>query len=250
MLTKDTHRGNVQTMARPTKESILIVDASPELRTSLDVLLGAEGHPVVAAGSGSEALEHVGNSSPDIIAVASNLPDMGIGEVCRRLRSVSSAPIILLVERGQETERMVGMAVGASDYLMKPFAGSELFAKISAATSQFAGQHVVVGNPQAVGPLYIDRLAREVRFNGEELHLTKTEFDLLVHLAARPDLAFSRSLLIEQIWGEGWVGDRHIVDVHIANLRRKIDRDGVKHIKTVRGVGYRFAAADQHAAAS
>jgi DNA-binding response OmpR family regulator len=164
-------------------------------------------------------------------------------EVCRRIRTFSDAYVIMLTARRDEVDKLVGLSVGADDYLTKPFSPRELVARIRAMLRRPRAGGPAEARPlRRFGALEIDPAGREVRIGGTEVELTKVEFDLLDALSAEPRVAFSRRRLTERVWGGDWYGDDHVVDVHIANLRRKLGDEAARprYIRTVRGVGYRM----------
>ncbi|MEM7285992.1 MAG: response regulator transcription factor [Actinomycetota bacterium] len=221
----------------------MVVEDAPEFRQLLRNVFDTEGYGVLEARDGETALATIEREDPDVIVLDVMLPGMDGIEVCRQLRTFSDAYVIMLTARDDEVDKLVGLAVGADDYMTKPFSPKELVARV----------HVMMRRPRrtaetkpaphrrTAGDLEIDVLSREVTVGGGEVNLTKIEFDLLAALTERPQMVFSRQLLLDRIWGPHWVGDDHVVDVHIANLRKKIDLEGRRHIKTVRGVGYRLA---------
>jgi DNA-binding response OmpR family regulator len=197
--------------------------------------------------SGDAALRAVSARPPDLIILDLNLPVLSGSEVCRILRGRSDGrhlPIIMLTARTAENDRVAGLELGADDYVTKPFSPRELVARVHAMLRRPRG--VPTGGSQAealrFGSLRVDVGAREVRSDGSLVDLTRTEFDVLATLAGRPRLVFTRRQLIDAIWGESWVGDEHLVDVHIGHLRRKLgdDPDAGRFVRTVRGVGYRM----------
>jgi DNA-binding response OmpR family regulator len=165
--------------------------------------------------------------------------------VCRQLRTFSDAYVIMLTARSEEVDKLIGLSVGADDYLTKPFSPRELVARVkvmlrrprTGTAGTAAGEGV-----RRFGALAVDPQSREVHLDGVPVELTRTEFDILDTLSARPRLAFTRAQLIEAVWGGGWVGDEHLVDVHIGHIRRKLDDDPAnpRYVLTVRGVGYRM----------
>ena len=225
------------------RTTVLVVEDAPEFRQLLDGVLPREEFDVSFAEDGESALEIAAATDPTVVVLDLGLPGIDGVEVCRRLRTFSDAYVIMLTARDDEVDRLVGLAIGADDYMTKPFSGRELVARIQVLLRR--PRSAASADPDAdrrrCGDLEIDLLAREVHLDGTEIPLTKIEFDLLATLTGRPQMVFSRQILLEQVWGTNWVGDDHVVDVHIANLRRKIDRGGRSHIKTVRGVGYRLA---------
>ena len=229
--------------------SVVVVEDAPEFRQILEAALEREGYDVTFAVTGEEALEIAREVDPTVVVLDIMLPGIDGVEVCRRFRTFSDAYVVMVTTRDEEVDRLVGLAVGADDYVTKPFSPRELVARIQAMLRRPRGGAAApvgadTGDQRVFGDLTLDPLAREVSVGGVEVSLTKIEFDLLTTLSGRPEMVFSREMLLEQVWGHDWLGDGHVVDVHIANLRRKIDLDGRAHIKTVRGVGYRFAAPD------
>lgn len=229
----------------------LVVDDTAEQRLALESLLERQGFDVHTAGDGEAAVAMAEELAPTLVLLDVGLPGMDGTEVCRRLRLFSDAYVVMVTSRDDEIDKVVGLAVGADDYLTKPYSGRELVARVGAMLRRprRAGEVATSLDSEAAderlarGHLVIDPAAREVRSDGEEVHLTRLEFDLLLTLATRPAMVFTRGQLIEQVWGVGWYGDEHVVDVHIKNLRRKVDRaDRPGVVKTVRGVGYRFDA--------
>lgn len=230
-----------------TPARVLVVEDAPEYVDLIVPLLHREGHAVSVAGDGTEAVSVARAIAPDLIVLDLALPGTDGLEVCRQVRAFSDAYIIMVTSRGDEVDRVVGLELGADDYLTKPFSPRELLARVRAllrrprtAVAATAG-----AASRVIGDLRIDPLARTVSVAGEAVPLTRIEFDLLETLASNPAMVFSRPLLRERVWGPAWFGDDHAVDVHIANLRKKIDR-GRKpgHIRTVRGVGYQLLAGD------
>ncbi len=196
---------------------------------------------------GIVALERAREINPDVIILDVGLPGMDGVSVCRELRTFTDAYVIMLTARDEEVDRLVGLAVGADDYMTKPFSARELVARVQTVLRRpraASAQTTTVATDGAIelGDVRLDRLAREVLVDGESVELTKIEFDLLETLISRPEMVFSRQLLLESVWGDDWYGDDHMISVHVANLRKKLDRRGTKHIKTVRGIGYRYAA--------
>ncbi len=224
----------------------MVVEDSPDYATIIDVAVRREGYVCHTVTSGEEALAVLSDFAPDVVILDIMLPGIDGVEVCRRLRQTSEAYVVMLTARAEEVDKLVGLAVGADDYLTKPFSPRELVARIAAMMRrprQVAGQ----GGKRVFDKLLVNPQTRQVFWSDEEIELTKIEFDLLDQLSGRPDMVHSRQLLLDSVWGTDWVGDDHVVDVHIANLRKKIDRDGVRHLRTIRGIGYRMSVggADQ-----
>jgi DNA-binding response OmpR family regulator len=178
-----------------------------------------------------------------VIVLDLMLPGIDGVEVCRRVRAFSDAYIIMLTAKSDEVDKLVGLSVGADDYLTKPFSPRELVARIRAMLRRpRAEEHDPERVVRTFGDLQIDASAHEVRVAGRAIELTRTEFDLLDALSAHPRMAFSRHQLLERVWHGEWYGDDHVIDVHIGNLRRKLGDDAAqpRYIRTVRGVGFRM----------
>lgn len=225
--------------------SVLVVEDAPEFRQLLDAVLSSEGYDVALATDGASAVDAARSVVPDVIVLDLGLPDIDGIEVCRQIREFTDAYVIMLTARCDEVDRLLGLTTGADDYMTKPFSPRELIARIQVLMRRPRSSAVAPTMARAdllrVGDIELDTAAREAFVGGVLVELTKIEFDLLVTLSLRPAMVFSRQMLLERVWGDDWFGDHHVVDVHIANLRKKIDRGGPGHIKTVRGVGYRLA---------
>ena len=229
-----------RTIART--RSILVIEDTVEFQHLFQTVLEAEGYLVTTVGTGAQALTEARVKDPDVIVLDLRLPDMDGMEVCRQLRTFTDAYIIMVTARDNEIDRVVGLSVGADDYVVKPFSPRELAARIQALLRRPRGASTQPPESEVrvFTGLEVDVSAREVRVGGQLVALTKIEFDLLDALSSRSNMVFSREMLIEHVWGPNWYGDGHVVDVHIANLRRKIDLAGAQWVKTVRGVGYRL----------
>jgi DNA-binding response OmpR family regulator len=221
---------------------ILVVDDERTLVKLIRGYLEREGYEVHEALDGNAALEKAHSVEPDVVILDWMLPVMDGMEVLRELRRSSEAYVIMLTARTEETDRIVGLSAGADDYLVKPFSPGELVARIRAMLRRPRGLAGGAEAPLHFGELTIDLPRREVRLRGEEVDLTALEFDLLAALASRPGLVFTRGQLLERVWGETYFGGEHVVDVHVANLRKKIEDEAAnpRFVRTVRGVGYRF----------
>lgn len=222
---------------------VLVVEDDPSISRLVASYLEQEGFAVDVAANGETGVDLARSRRPDVIVLDLMLPGMDGIEVCRRIRTFSGAYIIMLTARTEEIDRLIGLSVGADDYLGKPFSPRELVARVKAMLRR--PRAVDIGaEPRRFGALQIDPVAREVRLGGGLVTLTRTEFDILDALSARPRMAFARRQLLEQVWGEDWFGDDHVIEVHVANLRRKLDDDpqSPRFIRTVRGVGYRMGA--------
>nr|WP_232303926.1 response regulator transcription factor [Pseudofrankia sp. DC12] len=222
----------------------LVVDDEPALVRAVAGYLEREGFSVVSAADGESALRAARADVPDVVVLDLMLPGIDGIEVCRVLRTFTDAYVIMLTARADEVDKLVGLSVGADDYLTKPFSPRELVARIRAMLRRpraTAGQEEPEGVRRS-GDLAIDPSAREVRRGDEVVELTRTEFDVLAALAARPRQAFTRRQLIDAVWGGDWVGDEHLVDIHVGHARRKLGDDPAdpRYILTVRGIGYRM----------
>ena len=220
----------------------LVVDDEPPLVKVLTSYLEREGFQVATAGDGARAVELAREFNPDVIVLDLMLPGIDGIEACRRIRAFSDAYIVMLTARVEEIDRIVGLSTGADDYVTKPFSPGELMARVRAMLRRPRATPGTAGDVRRFGDLEIDQRAREVRRAEEPVELTKIEFDLLEALSAEPRVVFSREQLLERVWGGGWFGDDHVVDVHIANLRAKLGDDprAPCYVRTVRGVGYRM----------
>ncbi|HJQ29538.1 MAG TPA: response regulator transcription factor [Rubrobacter sp.] len=221
---------------------ILVVDDERNLVKLIRGYLEREGFEVYEALDGNAALEKAGSVEPDVVILDWMLPGMDGMEVLREIRRSSEAYVIMLTARTEEMDRIVGLSAGADDYLIKPFSPGELVARIRAMLRRPRGGPPGAEAPLEFGELTVDPARREMRLRGEDVDLTALEFDLLAALASRPGLVFTRAQLLERVWGETYFGSDHVVDVHIANLRKKIEDDPAdpRFVRTVRGVGYRF----------
>jgi DNA-binding response OmpR family regulator len=220
---------------------VLIADDEPIVREVLARYLELDGFDVRAAADGQAALEAVASEPADLVLLDLMLPRVDGFEVFRRIRAGSRTPIIMLTARGHETDRVVGLELGADDYIAKPFSPREVVARVRAVLRRTNGPAQDDG-PRRFGDLEIDPDRREARREGRPLHLTRKEFDLLWHLASRPGVTMTRTQLLEHVWDFAWDGDTSTVTVHVRRLREKIEEDPAdpRHVITVWGVGYRF----------
>lgn len=226
----------------------LVVDDEPALADVVSSYLTRDGFEVEVAHRGEDALERARSLDPDVVVLDLGLPGIDGLEVCRQLRTFSDCYVIMLTARADEVDTLVGLSVGADDYLTKPFSPRELVARIRAmlrrprSSTRAEGAAEAAAPPITIGDLTIDVAAREARVGGELVHLTRTEFDVLATLALRPGAVLSRSALIEAVWGASWVGDEHLVDVHVLHVRQKLGdaADRQQYVRTIRGVGYRI----------
>jgi DNA-binding response OmpR family regulator len=236
-----TTPSTVSSPAERAQMRALVVDDEAPLVEIVKSYLEREGFDVHVAYNGEAAVEAAHEQRPDLIVLDLMLPGLDGIEACRQIRAFSDAYIIMLTAKTEETDKIVGLSTGADDYLTKPFSPGELVARVRAMLRRPRAAPANASS-RRFGRLEIDPRAREARLDGQAVALTKLEFDLLNTLSAEPRVAFSRAQLLEHVWGPSWFGDEHVVDVHIANLRRKLGDDPNKprFIRTVRGVGYRM----------
>jgi DNA-binding response OmpR family regulator len=219
---------------------VLVVDDEPMVREVLARYLEREGFTVDLAEDGEAALASYASSQPDLVLLDLMLPRVDGLEVFRRMRADGWAAVIMLTARGEETDRVVGLELGADDYVTKPFSPREVVARVRAVLRR--STTAAAGDLIAAGDLELDGSRREVRRDGELLRLTRKEFDLLFLLASHPGRVFTRAELVEEVWDFAWVGDTATVTVHVRRVREKIEDDPSepRHLITVWGVGYRF----------
>src|SRR5690242_10797036 len=217
---------------------VLVVEDEESIAEPLAEGLRREGFVVSVARTGAEALAA---GETDIVLLDLRLPDIDGLDVCRALRARSDVPIIVVTARGEESDRVVGLELGADDYVVKPFGLRELIARIRAVSRRTSARSANGDGPLHVGDLTVDVRARRALLGGRDLELTPKEFDLLTALAADPGAAISRRRLLEEVWETSWYGSAKTIDVHVASLRRKLGDPGL--IETVRGVGFRLRAA-------
>jgi two-component system, OmpR family, response regulator RegX3 len=213
---------------------VLIVEDERSIAEPLAEGLRREGFEVEWTATGAAALEA---DEPDVVLLDLRLPDMDGLDVCRSIRARSDVPIIIVTARGDETDRVVGLELGADDYVVKPFGLRELIARIRAVTRRGRTAPEEDGSVQ-IGELEVDSRARRVRLRGRELDLTPKEFDVLAMLARDPGAVVSRRSLLDEVWETSWYGSTRTIDVHVAALRRKLGDAG--WVETVRGVGFRL----------
>jgi two-component system, OmpR family, response regulator len=228
---------------------ILLVDDEQAVQTLLTYPLRKEGYEVVGAMDGQQALDRFTEERFDLVVLDIMLPKLDGIEVCRRLRTRSQVPIIMLTAKGDEIDKVAGLEMGADDYITKPFSVREFRSRVKAALRRgnLAGQALAASEPIRAGDLEIDFERRSVQLDSEQVQLTYVEFEILAALAAAPGKVFTREMLLEQIWGDSTYRDPRTVDVHIRHLREKLEADAKQpeYLFTVRGVGYRFRDADR-----
>ena len=226
--------------------TILIVEDEPNLLAALQYNLKQEGYTALTATDGEVGLRMAMSLSPDLVILDVMLPRLDGFEVCRLLRRESGVPILMLTARGEEVDRVVGLELGADDYVTKPFSMRELLARVRnlvrraspLQTSDFAGRSEVIRSED----LTIDQISHSVTLGDKPLEMKPREFSLLAMLAANKGRAFTRNQILERLWGHDYIGDSRTVDVHVRWLREKIELDPSKprRIVTIRGLGYRF----------
>ncbi len=225
----------------PSSASVLVVEDEPSIADPFARALLRGGFRPTVAGTGAEALRAVQELAPDVVLLDLALPDADGRDVCRQIRAGSDVPIIIVTASGSVTDRVVGLELGADDYVVKPFAVGEVIARIRAVLRRGRGARPVRGRA-VIGELTIDRAARRAFMAETELDLTRKEFDLLDRLARDPGHVVTRETLMSDVWDENWFGSTKTLDVHVSWLRRKLGDDPVapRYIHTVRGVGFRL----------
>jgi two-component system, OmpR family, response regulator RegX3 len=225
---------------------VLVADDEPDIVAPLSYALRRAGYEVDAVGDGEAALDAARASSYDVVVLDVMMPKLSGTEVCRRLRAESAVPIIMLTAKDAEVDRVVGLELGADDYVTKPFSVRELISRVGALLRRRELDRASAGEPTIhVGGLTLDLPRHEVNVDGRDINLTPSEFKLLALLAERPGQVFSRTQLLEHLWQSPHIGTPRACDVHISNLRRKIERDPTRpeRILTVREIGYKLVPA-------
>jgi DNA-binding response OmpR family regulator len=220
---------------------ILVVDDEPKIRRIITSYLAEEGFDIAEASDGETALELIAGN-PDLVILDLGLPGIDGIEVLRQLRTRSDVPVMLVTARAEETDRLIGLSVGADDYVTKPFSPRELVLRVKAILRRTSSASTASEDVMQFDALTVDLGAHVVTVDGREPDLTALEFDLLVALASEPGRVLTRQQLIDHVWGWDFFGDERVVDVHIRNLRSKLGDDPTdpRFIATVRGVGYKF----------
>lgn len=220
-------------------KKVLVVDDEESILTIVDYALTEAGYEVHVARDGAGAEFMLQDVRPDLVILDVMLPGKSGLDIARELRVTSDVPIIMLSARGDEVDRILGLEFGADDYVTKPFSPRELVSRVKAILRR------VEGSPAErirIGDLEIDTESHQVKLSGQPLHLTTSEYGILLHLASHPGKAFSRRAILSALWGETPVGDERAVDVHIHNIREKLeaDQENPAYVLTVRGFGYRL----------
>ncbi len=222
---------------------ILIVEDEESVLDPLELLLSKEGFTIEAARDGREALEKFAKTNPDLILLDLMLPEVSGTEVCRQIRAKSQVPIIMLTAKDTEVDKVVGLELGADDYVVKPYSKAELVARIKAVLRRNnADAFVNQGGSISAGPVVIDVERHQVSINGENIALPLKEFELLEFLVRNSGRVLTRTQLIDRVWGSDYFGDTKTLDVHVKRLRAKIEKDPANpvYIQTIRGLGYKF----------
>jgi DNA-binding response OmpR family regulator len=218
--------------------AVLLVEDEENLASLVRAYLQQEGYTVRAVGSGADALSVLDDEPVRLVVLDLTLPDIDGLEVCRRIRQRSSVPIVMLTARDHESDRLAGLEAGADDYIGKPFSPRELVARMKAVLRRAEGH--IEDDVLVLGDVVVRRAAREVEVAGQPVELRTKEFDLLAHLLQNRGAVISRDTLLERVWGYDYAGGTRTVDVHVAQLRRKLQRPEL--IRTVRGAGYKAVA--------
>ena len=222
---------------------ILIVEDEESVLDPLELLLSKEGFTIETARDGREALEKFAKTNPDLILLDLMLPEVSGTEVCRQIRAKSQVPIIMLTAKDTEVDKVVGLELGADDYVVKPYSKAELVARIKAVLRRNnADAFVNQGGSISAGPVVIDVERHQVSINGESIALPLKEFELLEFLVRNSGRVLTRTQLIDRVWGSDYFGDTKTLDVHVKRLRAKIEQDPANpvYIQTIRGLGYKF----------
>ena len=224
------------------KRTILLVEDEESITTPLAEALERDGFHTQIAHTAAAALEQARTHRPDLVLLDLMLPDGSGLDVCRELRASSSVPIIILSARGEEADRVVGLELGADDYVVKPFSAREVIARIRAVLRRSAAPAAGADGPIEIGELRLDPARRMVTLAGEPVELARKEFDLLALLMREAGAVVQRERLIDEVWDVNWFGSTKTLDVHVSALRKKLDPS---FIHTVRGVGFRFASPEE-----
>jgi two-component system, OmpR family, response regulator RegX3 len=231
----------------PGRRTILMVEDEESITVPLSEALAREGFDTEVAGTVAQGLELARRAEPDLVLLDVMLPDGSGYDVCRELRANSAVPIIMLTARGEETDRIVGLELGADDYIVKPFSAREVVARIRAVLRRSDGAPARQDGAIEIGPLRLDRARRGATLDGQELDLTRKEYELLELLMTEAGSVITRERLIDEVWDVNWFGSTKTLDVHVSGLRRKLgdSSSSPRFIHTVRGVGFRFSGPEE-----
>lgn len=225
-------------------QTVVVVEDEENLAFTLQYNLEREGYAVRVAHDGNAGLELVRTFSPDLLILDVMLPGVSGYDICKLVRRDSDLPILMLTARGEEVDKVVGLELGADDYVTKPFSVRELMARVRALLRRPRASIQTIGSQGTLrsGDLEVDTFSHTVRKNGELVEFRPREFDLLALMVANPGRAYSRDQLLEALWGQDYIGDTRTIDVHVRWLRKKIEEEpsSPRRLVTVRGVGYRF----------
>jgi two-component system, OmpR family, response regulator RegX3 len=223
---------------------VLVVEDEPAVRDALGYALRGDGFDVDVADDGEAGLRAAQEGDYDVLVLDLMLPKISGTEVCRRLRAESAVPIIMLTAKGAELDRVLGLEIGADDYVTKPFSMAELIGRIRAILRRRELDRSGGESQLRIGSLELNPMRHEARVDGDSKRLTPSEFKLLLLLAEQPERVFSRREIMQHLWDSEYVGDQRACDIHISNLRQKLERDPARpeRIVTIRGVGYKLAA--------
>jgi two-component system response regulator RegX3 len=229
------------------KRTILLVEDEESITTPLAEALERDGFHTEIAHTAADALQQARKLQPDLVLLDLMLPDGSGLDVCRELRASSSVPIIILSARGEEADRVVGLELGADDYVVKPFSAREVIARIRAVLRRSAAPTAGAEGPIEIGGVRLDPARRSATLDGGQLELAKKEFDLLALLMRQAGTVVPREHLIDEVWDVNWFGSTKTLDVHVSALRKKLDDDpsDARYIHTVRGVGFRFSSPEE-----
>jgi two-component system, OmpR family, response regulator RegX3 len=232
-------------MSRP-RRTILLVEDETSITEPLAEALRSEGFDTEVAGTVAQALE-LARRDPDLVLLDVMLPDGSGFEVCRELRKSSQVPIIMLTARGEEADRVVGLELGADDYVVKPFSAREVVARIRAVLRRVESPEPADESPVAIGDVRVDPARRVATLGGDVLELSRKEFELLHLLMRNAGSVVTRERLIDEVWDPNWFGSTKTLDVHVSGIRRKLRDEPAnpRYLHTVRGVGFRFSAPDE-----
>ena len=227
-------------MRREEEPVVVLVEDDPNIASLVDMYLRQDGYRVYQAADGATGMDLINQHGPKIVILDLGLPgDIDGIQLCRELRAFSDVPVIMLTARDSEIDRIVGLELGADDYVTKPFSSRELVARVRAVLRRSdSASRATLPPTLEVGEIEVDTARREVRLRGDPVSLTAREFDLLQYLAENLGLALSRRQLLDGVWGYDWVGDERTVDVHVLQLRKKLGN--ALRVTTVRGLGYRL----------